>query len=702
MGEGLGVWRRALIYLGAVGSLFALVSSTAYAEPTTLVVPPLAKPPSLSGKVDDSWANSAAIQLNYDFAYRRGAPERTVVRIAQDPAGLDVAVEAAQRSRLTASQTTNGPAVYNDDYVTVALWPQGARGFAYTFTANVLGARYQTSSENSAYSPQWEAAGLRDDTGYSLTIRIPINVIRTGGSKSWRMQIVRYVATAGSIYEWTYADQQSTPYDPVYAGPINLSRPDTETQAKPPPRLQVYGLAQIAKPDQGGNTSRLGGDLSLPVTKTSSFLATVHPDYSNVEIDQQSIAPNEFPRQFQEVRPFFTQAGQNYNNVFYCATCPLTVYTPAIPAFRSGYALEGTQGLLSFAAFDADGYFRNDAAQVLTYNYADRSKSVTVSAQNAAANIPGIHDDTATLSASYLDVSSHIAVWANAGQEQGTLTSDSSKATWREYGIAYTTPTTQFGVDHLHIGPKFNPIDGYVANNDIDGWSAFGTRTINGRQGAFIRSISANASISAYNNSAGQLSQVAQSLSLAVSTRPLIGLFASTGSSYLLLPSGGLTPFTQESIGLTYRAGTSTPMSTTFASGRYYHGGLTSWFNAATFQIVRRIRLSLEVDRTRYIPDNPAAETTALQWLQRASLDYQLSRYASLDVGARRIVGIFAPSGFGPPSTEPVNAGNITAAFHLLSLRNEFYVIYGQPNSLSTSPTLYLKFIRYVGAPKGT
>ena len=49
-----------------------------------------------------------------------------------------------------------------------------------------------------------------------------------------------------------------------------------------------------------------------------------------------------------------------------------------------------------------------------------------------------------------------------------------------------------------------------------------------------------------------------------------------------------------------------------------------------------------------------------------------------------------------------MNASNVTVAFHLLAAKNEFYIVYGDPNSLATTPALFLKWIRYVGAQKGT
>jgi hypothetical protein len=37
-----------------------------------------------------------------------------------------------------------------------------------------------------------------------------------------------------------------------------------------------------------------------------------------------------------------------------------------------------------------------------------------------------------------------------------------------------------------------------------------------------------------------------------------------------------------------------------------------------------------------------------------------------------------------------------------LAARNEFYLAYGDPNTLNTAPAVLLKWIRYIGAEKGT
>src|SRR5689334_20225056 len=115
-------------------------------------VPSLPAPPSMNGTIDDTWTKALKLPVLFDFTYQRSG-EPTTVYVAQDPQALDLAFQVTQRHGITENSQTNGTGVLNDDNVTVVFWPQGAGGFKYTFSANANGARYQTSSENSAYAP---------------------------------------------------------------------------------------------------------------------------------------------------------------------------------------------------------------------------------------------------------------------------------------------------------------------------------------------------------------------------------------------------------------------------------------------------------------------------------------------------------------------------------------------------------------------
>ncbi|MGZ3575286.1 MAG: hypothetical protein ACXVA3_08400 [Vulcanimicrobiaceae bacterium] len=674
-------------------------------------MPELATPPNVAGTIDASWKGAAQVSMAWDYVYRRPAEEATTVYIAQYGQAIYVAFDAHQRESLTINQNTNGGGVYNDDHVSVAFFPQGTQGFVYIFRSNPVGARDQSSSENSAYAPQWDSRGRQTHGGYVVTMRIPLNIIRSGGSHSWRVQFVRKTIATGADGIWAHDPAMQADIDVNYLGDL-LGIDIGKAASRPPARVQVYGLGEFAAPSVGGGTSRMGADLSVPVTSTSSFVATLHPDYSNVETDQQSIAPQEFPRYYQEVRPFFTQIASQFNGHFGCVGgCPTTLYTPGIPEFSDGYALEGTQGPATFAAFDAIGPQRTDAAQTLGLFSNSREHQSQLSLQRVSVDTPTIHDVTTTVATGYGFSQNHAYVFANAGTDRGTFVTDAKQGNYSEVGFGLADQTSSASIDYQRVGSQFQPVDGYTSHPGTAGVVASFNKTIPYSATSFLQSVSLSGSFDRYHDDAGRVNQRDESLSTSLKTRTQLGLIFGTSSSYLMIADGELVPFNQNGISLSYRANTATGSNISYDYGRYYHGFLQSWYRNTGFRLTKRVILSLEADDTHYMPDATYGlgtswnEISADQLLERATLDWQFSHEASLDIGGRRIVGIFAPTGYGfvpVAGTRSLNATNLTAAFHFLALRNEFYVVYGDPSQLSTAHALFLKWIQYIGAPKGT
>ncbi len=177
-----------------------------------------------------------------------------------------------------------------------------------------------------------------------------------------------------------------------------------------------------------------------------------------------------------------------------------------------------------------------------------------------------------------------------------------------------------------------------------------------------------------------------------------------------------LLPFNVSGVSLGYRLATSSPTSLSFSTGAYYHGTLDSYSFLTTIPIRHNVFVSAELDRNRYA-SALAGELDAAQTLERVAVDWQLTRFASFDLGLRRIVGRNLPNAFQTPSLganaacaetngyspfDCVKAGNISIALHLLRASNELYAVYGNPNSLATQPTFVLKWIHYFGAQKGS
>ena len=693
----------------AAFALSAMLAGEAMAAATGVAavpVPIVAAAPALNGSIDASWAGAARVTLDRDFTNRRAADEPTSVSVAQDASSLDIAFEVTQRGGFVESTETNGSSVTSDDYVGVYLSPNGPLGFQYAFFANPRGARFQTSSENSAYTPQWSAVAKRTENGYSVTMRIPLNVIRGGGLTSWRAQFVRATVHANALDVWTYDEHASSVGDATYFGTLqNIGAAATAaTSTRPRPRAQIYGLGEGTSRVFGGDTSRLGVDLAVPVTPTASLVASLHPDFSNVETDQQTIAPTAFAHQFTEVRPFFTQAGSSFNFNVASLNAPVLLYTPAIPTFRDGYALEGTQGAATFAALDAVGTDRNDAAETFNYDVSTPARSYGVNLQNVDVNgAGGLHDDLSSATTGYLNPHSHELVFLNYAAETGATVTDPHLATYLETGAGYASATTQAFVFYEGIGPQFAPPDSFVAQNNIAGLNGFASETIPFKANTILHDISLTAFGAALHDQQGTPSQNDAQTQINFDFSNLITLHAYYSESAVRTFANQLLPFDGSGFIAGYKFSTATPTYIQYQGGPYYHGNLDAWTYLTTLKLAPRVHLTLEADEDQYLSTYPG-EMRTNQWLERSSLDFQVNKETQFDVGVRRVIGSFLPTFASAPDFTAVSGGNVSAAFHFLARdgKSEFYAVYGDPNSFSTTPAIFLKYIRYIGAPKGT
>ena len=88
---------------------------------------------------------------------------------------------------------------------------------------------------------------------------------------------------------------------------------------------------------------------------------------------------------------------------------------------------------------------------------------------------------------------------------------------------------------------------------------------------------------------------------------------------------GEFLPFEGNSVELGYKIATNTPSYVQYFGGPYYHGTLDGWSYVSTLPIHRKVRLRLEADENKYLTTWPG-EVAGAQWLQRATLDWQLNR----------------------------------------------------------------------------
>ena len=684
-------------------------AETVPAPAGVLTVPTVQTAPPLDPKAElGAWKDAVSVALPWDVSHQRAASQPTTARIATDGTTIYVRFDVKQREALLAQQHTNDVGDGTDDEVWIDLWPNGNSGFYYQFAANSNGTRWQYSSENTAYSPTWTSFGGSSGNDYVVTMAIPIKIMRgSGGGNQWKVQFVSIVRSTGERRIWSYGSAQTNGDDVTFAGA--LSGMPAAVASRPKPRVALYGLGTYGSNRPDLTTSRMGGDFSVPVTATSSVYGTLHPDFSNVEVDQQTISPTAFARSFNEVRPFFTQGANFYDN-FSCDACPFVrqLYTPAIPTPRDGFAFEGKQGNLSFGGFDALGTHRNDGAANVLWRSPDNQ--LKISAQTVAANLPGVTDHVDTTGVSWQD-NKHVQAYFDYGSEHGTTVLAGNQAQRYDGGMYYYTNTFGFAASARKVGQYYQPVDGFVQHADIAGYALYENKIWLFDKNSWLNSVQFGGFLDRYHGSSGGFNQTDSNLWLDVLTRGRIDVQATIGSSYLLLDSGVFTPVSQNGVGVTWHSGTAndpgsnmfhgssaTPTSISWNSGRFGPGRVDAWFRSSTMRVGPRGTLSLEADDTRGYEDGGR---TYVQWLERAGYTYAAGPNSSFSLGVRRIIGTppIVDIRFLPSFT---SAWNVSFAYHKRSPHDELYFAYGDASQLSTLPQLIVKFIHYFGAEKGT
>jgi hypothetical protein len=718
---GLGKRGVAILLLGVVSATALAGRAAAATSLKTLQVPKVTTDPPLNPRDPaSSWSDAAALNLDWDVVHAHPAPETTTVHVATDGKFLYVRFDAKQPQPVVVSQRSDdlitGGSVgnqgslswSNDDAVWVDLWPTGPGGFEYQFEANPRGYHNESSSENLAFAPHWASRGESYDGGYTVTMAIPLDVIHGARAGTWRAQFIRYVRSTGAEYIWSYEAQQQNADDSGRAGDLAIPLV-TAHAGLPKPRLATYALGTDAAKSAGGSTSRIGADLSVPVSQTAAFFATFHPDYSNVELDQQSISPTVYQRVFSEVRPFFTQAAAYYDD-FNCNVCNgfrTTLYTPGIPTPAQGYAFEGKDGQYGLAAFDAIGDNRTDAASAL--NYVSPDTHWNAAFQHVTADIPGVFDDTNQIGLNWSSLK-YLSGYVNYSQETGTNVTDASEGRWLDMGGGWLDQHFALFGSVRNVGSQFDPVDGFDSHPGIAGYGLYSVRIWTFSPQDKLQSMGISGFLDRYVGQQYGIAQSDNAVTFDLLTKSAWDLQLNSGSDYWRFDQT-LTPISQNAgISLTYHSGlqnnvgnfpahgtSAYPTQIQWYTGRYGAGRLDTWFRSSTIRVGDRGSVTFTVDNTsQWMPKT----ADNIQWFDSVAYAYQISSNSSIAVGIRRVIG-------NPP--QPNGGGdcigacsNVSIAYHLRLRDEEFYLAYGDPNTLITVPQALLKVIFYTGGQKGT
>lgn len=674
-----------------------------------------ATPPPLDASLPAAaWRKALVATGFFDFTTREPAKYATTAYLLYDDVNLYVGFHCVQTGTpITAAQTVNNAGVGSDDHVAISLDTSGNGSRVYSFKVTPKGIHDEYSSEDSRYAPPWKSVGKIFPNGdYNVMMVIPLADLRAQGSAvaHWRVNFVRSIAATNEEYTWAYDptmnDVGASQFWPWLDG-LQLAAHATQPQ----PRADVYALASAGsdrRQFQNGignfeqmNPRAIGLDATYPFTNTLALVGTLNPDFSNIEQDQTTIAPQEFQRNYQEYRPFFSEGSHFINalpgiNINGYETL---FYTPSIGIFNRGLKLEGTTGNNSIGALNVSGSGFDDTA--LGYNYTPPNNAFGVSFEDVLANHTGLRDNTEGFALDQRNVHSGELSIVRFEQETGTNVTAPGAAQSLEFGAGLQSARQSAFLVYKDLGPAFAPVDGYTQSNDIAGPQLFWQYNGVGPHRGGVQSYQVFLVGDRYSDRSGAVHQADVDANVDVTLRSLLSFNYGTGTSELRLYG---TPYpvyanpqqltyNQQSLGVGYKDGTPNHVDASYSWGPF-GGSYLQQIDASTTRQFGAYGISLEFAGSIEHASAGALPRSNSQWLRSASLSRSFGRDALLAIGIRSINGT---GGFAVPAT------NLAISYHQrLRNQDELYIDYGTPAAYQTLHRLLVKIVFHVGGGTGT
>lgn len=715
------------IAVGGTAALaaFVLISGAAWgsASRTSRYAAPLADtaPAFDSGLMDPIWQKAVLARDFEDLTTRRSAPLATTAYLLYDANNLYVAFRADQNGvPIHAEHSTNDVGFGQDDAVGICIDTSNSSQQVYCFESTPRAVRYQQASESARYAPPWQAKASIHGSSWTAMLIIPLRDLRAqgGAERTWRFNFIRICAATGDHYTWAYDALMVDGQPPSWpiSGDTRLWPELTTLRiavsgARPLPRIEIYGLESTGRDrnvfQQADNTFALkpirqaGIDFTYPLTSTIAAVGTLNPDFSNVEVDQQTIVPQEFARNLVEYRPFFAQGAQYFTPEQSAAVggffnAPNQVfYSPTIGEFGRGMKMEGTYrmqaiGLLDVRGVALDGSALDDTAFGFKHQLTDRTFQYWLDGVLAHHDIGD--DSTLDQGFSGRNLTSGLIYGFNQALEARRLSTDPSRpfAYERNGFVEIHKPNYEVYQGYQDVSPGYGPLDGFTTTNDARG----GTYSIdfNGTSSR-LKSWSAFLGGDRLLTRAGIVHEADLFVNGDFVTKGLVHVDFTDGSSELNDPilTGRVTlPFNQTALSVGYRDGTPAPVDLSYDAGEFSTFYLQQFSASTSHQIGTRFSI-----QGAYAGTHERSSTMGVdgQILRSIAIGESLGPDTNVTLALRSINGT---GGFASPGK------NLAAAFHS-RLRNgsELFVNFGTPAAPATLNRLVIKYALHFGGGAG-
>ena len=215
----------------------------------------------------------------------------------------------------------------NADWFSIDLCPfdDGVNGFSFKLTVTGVQTDIRRGSGSTGRDVNWDAvwdSGTRiTDTGWSAEVFIPFSSIRfpVSGSKQWGVNFHRFVARRKEVSSWNFTDKKKGNTISQTGAVAGFGNIDPPVRLSLMPYFSAYfeggqpGTKNL-KPQLNG-----GMDLKWGINESFTVDATLIPDFSQVQADDQVLNLTPYEIQYNERRQFFTEGTDVFSkaDIFY-------------------------------------------------------------------------------------------------------------------------------------------------------------------------------------------------------------------------------------------------------------------------------------------------------------------------------------------------------------------------------------------------
>lgn len=296
--------------------------------------------PKIDGRLDDEAWNHAPVFnrfVQYEPVDNVFPPQPSEGRVTYDAGFIYVGFRAfePERSNIRATIHPRERGGELDDKIAVSIDTYNDNRRTYVFRVSPVGLQFdgvKTEGQRTDDTPDlvWFAAAQIDSLGWTAEFAIPFASLRLppGSEHEFGMDMVRYHGKAGVRSSWA-PRRRGSPCDICQQGTVRgltgvstgrtfdllpyVSGNESGTRAFLTDSTLIGGTYHSANSPQEFGLARptgsVGADLRATITPSTVLNATVNPDFSQVESDDEQVRVNQrFALFFQERRPFFLES----------------------------------------------------------------------------------------------------------------------------------------------------------------------------------------------------------------------------------------------------------------------------------------------------------------------------------------------------------------------------------------------------------